>query len=84
MSVRCSFDGGKYFNKVQRGSFEYSCYGAALSIQNGPQWPISLWDKATGREAGLVLKDMHAHAWVHNSVLTHYAMYTAVYYNKYM
>ena len=54
MSVRCCFDGGKYFNKIQRGSFEHSCYGAALRVQNGPQWPISFWEETTGREAGKV------------------------------
>ena len=59
MAVRCCFDGGKYFNRIQRGSFEHSCYGAALRVQNGPQWPIGLWKKATGREAGKVVIDIY-------------------------
>ena len=30
MHVRCKFDGGKYVNGSQSGSFQHRCYGAGL------------------------------------------------------
>ena len=35
MNIRCKFDGGKFYNRVQRGSFQYRCYGAGLRFQMG-------------------------------------------------
>ena len=37
MGIRCKFDGGKAFNRIQRGSFQYRCYGAGLRFQLGPE-----------------------------------------------
>ena len=38
MSNRCKMDGGKYYNRVQAGSFEHRCMAAALRVQYGPGW----------------------------------------------
>ena len=54
MSVRCHFDGGKYYNRVQSGSFEHRSYGAGLRFQNGPSWPLDFWKNTTGENAGKV------------------------------
>jgi len=34
--VRSKFDGGKQINRLQRGSRQGRCAGAALRINNGP------------------------------------------------
>ena len=56
MSIRCLFDGGKYFNRVQRGSFQHRCNAAGLAIQHGPTWPTLFWQAATNTQAGSVLQ----------------------------
>ena len=43
MSIRSCFDGGKQYNRIQKGSFEHRCYAAGLRIQNGCQWPVDFW-----------------------------------------
>ena len=35
MSIRCKMDGGKYYNRIQSGSFQHP---AALRVQFGPGW----------------------------------------------
>ena len=55
MSIRCLFDGGKYFNHIQRGSFQYRCNSAGLAVQHGPAWPAMSWQTATNSEPGIVL-----------------------------
>ena len=55
MSIRCLFDGGKCFNRIQRGSFQHRCSAAALATQHGPTWPVSFWQKATHSTPGTVL-----------------------------
>ena len=40
MSIRCKMDGGKYFNRVQSGSFHHRCMAAALRVQCGPIWKV--------------------------------------------
>ena len=35
MSIRCKMDGGKYFNRVQSGSFQHRSMAAALRVQYG-------------------------------------------------
>ena len=55
MSIRSCFDGGKQYNRIQKGSFEHRCYGAGLRVQNGPQWPVGFWEKTTGKESGKVI-----------------------------
>ena len=55
MSIRCLFDGGKYFNRIQRGSFQHRCNAAGLAVQHGPTWPVKFWQTATNSEPGSVL-----------------------------
>ncbi|XP_065906075.1 uncharacterized protein [Dysidea avara] len=43
MSIRCKMDGGKYFNRVQSGSFQHRCIAAALRVQCGPDWIAQVW-----------------------------------------
>lgn len=52
MGIRCKFDGGKVFNRIQRGSFEYRSYGAGLRFQLGPDWTSQAWDQVTGEKPG--------------------------------
>ena len=56
MSIRCKFDGGKVYNRVQRGSFQHRCYGAGLRFQLGPDWATTVWSQITGEEPGEVMK----------------------------
>ena len=54
MSIRCYFDGGKQFNRIQCGSFEDRCYAAVLRVQNGPKWTAEFWEKTAGEKPGQV------------------------------
>ena len=54
MNIRCKFDGGKYFNRIQRGSFQHCTYGAGLRFQLGPDWTSKVWPQTTGKEPGEV------------------------------
>lgn len=56
MNIRCKFDGGKYYNRIQRGSFQHRTYGAGLRFQLGPDWSSKVWPKATGSDAGEIAK----------------------------
>ena len=38
MSIRCKMDGGKYFNRIQFGSFQHRSMATALRVQHGPGW----------------------------------------------
>jgi len=38
MSIRCKMDGGKFYNRIQSGSFQHRCMAAALRVQFGPGW----------------------------------------------
>jgi len=42
MTIRCKMDGGKYFNRIQPGSFQHHSMAAALHVQNGPSWTTSI------------------------------------------
>jgi len=44
MSIRCKMDGGKFYNRIQRGSFHYRCMAAALRVQRGPKWLSYVWE----------------------------------------
>ena len=52
MNIRCKFDGGKFYNCIQRGSFQHRTYGAGLRFQLGPDWSSKAWSKTTGTEPG--------------------------------
>ena len=47
MNIRCKFDGGKQINRAQRGSWEGRCAGAALRVNEGPEWGPTCWEKVT-------------------------------------
>lgn len=42
MSIRCKMDGGKFYNRIQSGSFQHRSMAAALRVQNGPGWTTSI------------------------------------------
>lgn len=52
MNIRCKFDGGKFYNRIQRGSFQHRTYGAGLRFQLGPDWSSKVWSEATGAMPG--------------------------------
>lgn len=55
MGIRCKFDGGKVYYRIQRGSFQHRCYGAGLRFQLGPNWAPKVWPQITGEEPGEVM-----------------------------
>ena len=42
MSIRCKMDGGKFYNRIQSGSFQHRSMAAALRVQCGPGWTTSI------------------------------------------
>ena len=61
MSIRAKFDGGKFYNRVQKGSFEHRCQGAGLRWQLGLEWHTTAMEKVTNEEAGPILQAHVAH-----------------------
>ena len=49
-------DGGKYFNRVQSGSFQHRCMAAALRIQHGPGWLADVWKLAFSSVGDVLVK----------------------------
>jgi len=47
MHIRSKFDGGKQINRSQSGSWEGQCAGAALRVNEGPEWGPVCWEKIT-------------------------------------
>lgn len=47
MHIRAKFDGGKFHNVCNRGSWNVRCYGAAVKMNLGPQWAPQVWGKCT-------------------------------------
>lgn len=68
MNIRCKFDGGKYFNRIQRGSFLHRTCGAGLRFQLGPDWTNEVWPQATGTQPGQISLTF-GRAQVHNHEL---------------
>ena len=67
MNMRCKFDGGKFYNRIQRGGFQHRCYGADLQFQMGSDWSSQVWSRATGTEPGEITlehnkKSKHEHS----------------------
>lgn len=60
MSIRCKFDGGKVYNRIQRGSFQHRCHGAGLRFQLGPDWASQAWHHVTGEEPGEIMNTYYA------------------------
>ena len=48
MSIRSNYDGGKYFNHIQSGSFQARCYAAGLRCQDGPAWILNIANHFNG------------------------------------
>ena len=55
MLIRCHFDGGKQYNRIQRGAFQHRCVAAGLAIQHGPTWGVSFWKNSTSTDPGEVM-----------------------------
>ena len=47
MNIRCKFDGGKFFNRSQRGSWEFRCMGAGLQHNMGHTWGPQVFGEMT-------------------------------------
>ena len=56
MSVRCKMDGGKYFKRIQSGSFQHHCMAAALRVQHGPGWLADVWNLAFSSAGDVLVK----------------------------
>ena len=54
MQIRCKFEGGKVINRIQSGSWENRCTGAALQKNFGKSWGPKVWNSMTGVEANTV------------------------------
>ncbi|XP_021338853.1 uncharacterized protein LOC110440231 [Mizuhopecten yessoensis] len=52
MAIRCKFDGGKIYNRCNRGSWHSRCYGGALRKNFGPAWSPLVWHRSTGVSPG--------------------------------
>ncbi len=57
MNVRCKFDGGKYVNRSQSGSFQFRCYGAGLQQNLGKSWSPAIWGQMVGSTPNQVFLD---------------------------
>ena len=58
MSLRSKMDGGKFYNRIQSGSFQNRCMAAALRLQIGPGWVSEFWRKNIGEPGEYQLKFM--------------------------
>ena len=56
MSVRSKIDGGKFYNRIQSGSFQHRCAAAALRLQLGPGWVAELWKRRFGQPTVIQLQ----------------------------
>ena len=45
MNIHCKFDVGKQINRSQHGSWEGRCAGAALRVNEVPDWGPTCWEK---------------------------------------
>ena len=41
-TCRCKMDGGKFYNRIQSGSFQHRCMAAALQVQHGSGWTTTV------------------------------------------
>ena len=60
MSVRGKMDGGKVYNRVQRGSFQHRSMATALRLQLGPGWVSKFWEREVGEPGMFMLKFQHS------------------------
>ena len=47
MNIRTKFDGGKQYNRCNRGSWHARCYGGALRMNIGVEWSPKVWQTVT-------------------------------------
>ena len=66
MGIRCKFDGGKVYNRNQRGSFHHRCYGAGLRFQFGPDWASQVWEQVTGEKPREVMRQYYENRTQHH------------------
>ena len=59
MGLRAVCDGGKQYNHIQSGSFQYCCYTAGLLAQHGPQWKVKFWEETMSEPASEVGTYVH-------------------------
>lgn len=57
MNIRAKFDGGKYKNRIQKGSFGYRCAGAGLRQNLGREWGPQAWKEMTQSSPNKVFID---------------------------
>ena len=60
MSIRMKFDGGKVFNRCQRGSWHGRCNGGGLRKNLGCNWSPKAWSIATKTEPGRAFDRLYA------------------------
>ena len=60
MNIRSKFDGGKQINCSQSGSWQGKCAGAALRVNEGPEWRPACWTKVTQSQANECFKSVSA------------------------
>ena len=44
-NMRSKMDGGKFYNRIQSGSFQVRCMATALRLQLGPDWVATTWQR---------------------------------------
>ena len=60
MHICSKFDGGKQINRSQSGSWQGRCAGAALRVNEGPEWGPACWTKVTQSQASECFKSVSA------------------------
>ncbi|KAJ8305334.1 hypothetical protein KUTeg_015879 [Tegillarca granosa] len=59
MAIRAKFDGGKFYNRCNRGSWQSRCYGGCLRMNLGPKWSPAVWRKCTSSTAGRLFHQLY-------------------------
>lgn len=59
MSIRTKFDGGKMYNRCNRGSWHSRCYGGGLRMNLGPEWSPMVFKRKTGVNPGSHFYDLY-------------------------
>ncbi|KAJ8313214.1 hypothetical protein KUTeg_009233 [Tegillarca granosa] len=59
MAIRAKFDGGKFYNRCNRGSWQSRCYGGCLRMNLGPKWSPAVWEKCTSSTAGRLFHQLY-------------------------
>ncbi len=62
MNIRAKFDGGKFNNRSQSGSWDHRCMGAGLRQNLGRDWGPQTWRQMTGTSPNNVFTDAATHS----------------------